>query len=676
MAYTNPYAWKWISPLAVKRNVSPVPTNLEFLSWVQDPLAWVKKAIWPISSSVKKKYQDQKDAKAVLDKQIPFAQKTTNDIITTQSLADFVATTDAKPEITKKEIREKFPEFAGKEQSLADFLATIEAKPNMTQEEIMQKFPEIYDPSNRPESNITTFLKQMSIPSEKLMKWSKSFLWWVVEWWLDVAKKVEANTLGRVIPWYNESLAKESPTFTPSQWYETAYNVGKEVYPIVASAVATAPIGWAWGAWTLWKIVAWATEWVAGNTVYNAMKWNDISQNAWLAWTVWWAVPLVGVWLKTLPKMFWKTAESYAVKWLLNTNDAKAIVNTLRETGEWDVWSLWRRALENNIAWKNTDNALSELKKIKTTAYNDVRKVVSDVSNKMWPLWVDDSVQKAMTVVWKNVDAVNARMWFEAVPKWEIESILQSAKDGTITLVQKQRAKELLDEFVNIYKKSWDVADTQIAWEADKLRQSLRSSIEDSVTVWTNWATNLKELNRQVAVASRFSEWITKKSIANELKQYAIQGSLWSVAWAGWEFKPDSPQRRWRVIIWWLVWRQLWSALWNPVIMWNIAKYVDKLSLWTRTNLLQYAKYPTKVKLTENSLNELLSIKQAVESNDEVTTAIKLLKEWPLESNPLRLTTPAKTRTLWPWATQQTKRPLLLDTKNATNMSNNGNSTI
>lgn len=62
----------------------------------------------------------------------------------TQSIADFIATLDAKPEITEQDIQTKFPEFIGKEQALADLIATMEAKPELTQEEIQAKFPELY----------------------------------------------------------------------------------------------------------------------------------------------------------------------------------------------------------------------------------------------------------------------------------------------------------------------------------------------------------------------------------------------------------------------------------------------------------------------------------------------------------------------------------------------------
>lgn len=63
---------------------------------------------------------------------------------TTQSLADFITTTEEKWEISNQYIEEKFPEFKDKEQALADFIATIQAKPDLSPEELKTKFPEFY----------------------------------------------------------------------------------------------------------------------------------------------------------------------------------------------------------------------------------------------------------------------------------------------------------------------------------------------------------------------------------------------------------------------------------------------------------------------------------------------------------------------------------------------------
>lgn len=36
----------------------------------------------------------------------------------------------------------------------------------------------------------------------------------------------------------------------------------------------------------------------------------------------------------------------------------------------------------------------------------------------------------------------------------QVDDILRAAQDGALTFTQKQQAKELMDEFVSIYKKS------------------------------------------------------------------------------------------------------------------------------------------------------------------------------------------------------------------------------
>ena len=543
----------------------------------------------------------------------------------------------------------------------------------------------------------------------KLVQWWGNFLaWWTdLSWawelWIK-AWKLSApviNTIRKAL-WKKElseedinNLAEkqriedESNSLSSVLWNKntTAGSIGKWIKDIVATVggwealwvnkLASWASQLAWW-WVKWAVAWWATLWALETPIYTAVsEWRlPTAEEAWLWVALWWWLPavwwLLSAWIKRLPVMIWKSAEWLSVKWLLNAKDAKKIVRTLKETWEGDVWSLWRRALERDIAWKTTEDALKVSGDIASKNYKWVRDAVMEVSDNLWPLGKDLEVAKAMTMVWKQADAINARAWYDAINKAEIDWLLAKATDWTIDLNWKQRAKELIDEFVSIYKQSWDVADTQIADVADSVRQSIRRSIEDTVDYATNWKINIREMNREVAVAKAFQRWIENKATANELKQFALQSSYWAVAWTGWEFKPDSPERRWRVILWGIVWKQIWSMLWNPAIMWKIAKSLDKLSLGSRSNILKYMKYPTKTKLTEKSLEDLLSIKKSIISDPEITTAIKLLKEWQLESNPIRLTTPKKTRTLWKWATQQTKRPLSSNIKeNVTNPINN-----
>lgn len=546
----------------------------------------------------------------------------------------------------------------------------------------------------------------------KLVQWWGNFLaWWTdLSWawelWIK-AWKLSApviNTIRKAL-WKKElseedinNLAEkqriedESSSFSSMLWNKNTWagTIGKWIKDIVAtvggwealwvSKLASWASKLAWG-WIKWAIAWWATVWALETPIYTAVsEWRlPTVEEAWL-WTVlWWWIPavwwLLSAWIKKLPVMIWKSAEWLSVKWLLNANDAKKIVRTLKETWEGDVWSLWRWALERDIAWKTTEDALKTAWDIASKNYKWVRDAVTKVSDDLWQLGKDTDVVKAMTMVWKQADAINARAWYDAINKAEIDWLLTKATDWTIDLSWKQRAKELIDEFINIYKQSWNVADTQIADVADSVRQSIRRSIEDTVDYATDWKINIREMNREVAVAKEFQRWIENKATANELKQFALQSSYWAVAWTGWEFKPDSPERRWRVILWGIVWKQIWSMLWNPAIMWKIARSLDKLSFGSRSNILKYMKYPTRIKLTEKSLEDLLSIKKSIISDPEITTAIKLLKEWQLESNPIRLTTPKKTRTLWQWATQQTKRPLSSNIKeNVTNPINNPSS--
>ena len=65
--------------------------------------------------------------------------------ITQEALSDFSATIEAKPELSKQEIHQKFPEFQNNDeilQSAMDYHATVKSKKYKTTEEINAKFPE------------------------------------------------------------------------------------------------------------------------------------------------------------------------------------------------------------------------------------------------------------------------------------------------------------------------------------------------------------------------------------------------------------------------------------------------------------------------------------------------------------------------------------------------------
>lgn len=507
-----------------------------------------------------------------------------------------------------------------------------------------------------PEKNL---LQKVLTPAWRFYSWIADLWQWIsegIDTWLTklwvISDQTEKNKAMRILDeWIRQEI------FWKKAWYE---DTAQEVWRFIGSMAMTPPISkWLQGAKLLTRTLWWAAEWLLWWASYNIStgEWVWSPLNLWVATVIWWAVPLAWPTLKGIWKLaskvsvgFGKTAEWLAVKWLLNANDAKKIVRTLKETGEWDVWSLWRRALERKIAWKSTEEALDTAKNIATTNYKWVRTAVSEVSDKLWWLWKDIEVIKAMTMVWKQADAINTRVWYDAIDKIEIDWLLAKATDWTLDLNWKQRAKELIDQFVNIYKKSWDVADTQIADVADGVRQNIRKSIEDIVDYTTDWKINIREMNREVAVAKAFEQWIQNKATANELKQFAIQWTIGGVMSNQWDF--TSPEWWVKFISWAFLWRLAGRVLGDPQVLWKVAKIVDKLSMWSRKWLLEYIKKPT-VQLSDDILREIVPIRNEIKN-----LALTYKPNVTIPNIPLYNTPTNKALLEWSIAVTPPKQPL------------------
>lgn len=471
--------------------------------------------------------------------------------------------------------------------------------------------------------------------------------WWILKWlwsipvapWMDLPKTPMQQSLigawetlqqrGEQVRWMVERWMWANPEATWTQ-------IWRMWVPLAASVI------W-WGALGLTKAGAWAFNTVKTGlatrsipTVLKGIAWSSAVWWAWqwiydiasegktspesiaIGWAIWW-------WLATLPvlskvakavtkpiaKWAWKLAERMATKWLMNVVDARNALRTLGETADNDAGAIGRWLLNKKVVWWNESSVIKKLWEVSQKQYDNVRKVVWWLDNQ-WAVWVDKNVENAMTIVAKQIDSINARAWVEIMSRQQADDILRAAQQGTLSYTQKQQAKELMDEFVSIYKKSWDTADSLLAKAAEPVRNKIKVDLENAATKFTNWKVNLREMNRDVAFAKSVEKAIETKQVANDLKQYVIQWSIWWALTNQWDF--SSPEWWAKFVVWAFLWRQAGRLLWSPTFNSNIAKIIDKLSFWTRNALIEYAKAPTVAKLSSMQLDELLKAKQEIQS--------------------------------------------------------------
>lgn len=482
---------------------------------------------------------------------------------------------------------------------------------------------------------------------------------WVSDvWQKTVGKWVELATKGIVKAFWGDPSRVNTQTNTEfmgnvlgDKAESGRAKFGREIWRIAGSTALTAPIGGLWAIKTAWNIVktgktlsklqkAWqigkqmgigAAEGIAWNTAYNISAWQHPLQHVGTAGLLGAAIPWASAWVAAIRKWLGKTAEATAVRWLLNVSDARRVKDILKETADGEV-AIGRWALERWIVGKNTKDALEILDTIKKTNYKKVRDVVWWVKQRYKDV---DSVEWGLQMVLEEWKAINAKWWGrQIVNLQEIQDIMFRNKTWQMSLSDVQRTKELMDDFVGTYSKSGDPLNTKVAIAGRDLRDKTKVFLENEVSRATGWKVNLRELNREVSVASALSRWIDKKSVANELKQHVIEGSLWGVwaAWIWWVSALSNP-------IWYvsnfiagsILWRAVWKTIWNPVVMWKVAKLFDKMSDGTRKEILEYVKEWAKTQLSQEAIEQLVRVKEEASRIPEISTAMRLVKEGKLK---------------------------------------------
>lgn len=452
--------------------------------------------------------------------------------------------------------------------------------------------------------------------------------------------------------------SKASDYLVGDQKDTATYGITKELWKVAASAVATAPIWWLWAIGAAktagnviktWKAIAtwqklsrlqkawqigkqmwlWAAEGIAWNALYNIWSDQHALQHVGTAGLLGAAIPGGSAAVAGIRKWLWKTAESMAVKWLLNAKSAQKVQNALAETADSDI-AIWRWALDRWVAGKSTQEGIERLRDIKNTNYKEVRDVVDAITDRYKDVpSVKESMQMSIAKA-KRAKKVAGRELDDIA---EMEGILARNNSWKLTLPDVQRSKEIIDKNVRGWTKSGDEMSGDLATAGRDTRERLRSFIESEVERKTWGKVNIRELNREVAVATELMEWMKAKSISNALKQFAIQ---WGIGWVSAGFAWPSPLQNpiWfigTVIAWSILWRAAGATLWNPKVMWKIAKILDSMSDGTRKEILEYAKDWGKKYISQEAIDQLVRVREEAERIPEISTAMRLVREGKMQ---------------------------------------------
>jgi hypothetical protein len=186
------------------------------------------------------------------------------------------------------------------------------------------------------------------------------------------------------------------------------------------------------------------------------------------------------------------------------------------------------------------------------------------------------------------------------------DDIAKLLKKEKYTLSELDRIKSTMDDMYNLYTQAWwETAWLKAEWLRN-IRRDLRKFIEDKAT--EEWLWNIKMINNEISVARWLRDWISRKDSADAAREMLSIFSKWTVGWSmlwlsgQWPFDNNTPA--WKIGNF-IVWALAWQFLFSTKAKTTLASWINKLSWWTKKELIRYITSEWAEKLSENTLKSL-----------------------------------------------------------------------
>jgi len=369
-------------------------------------------------------------------------------------------------------------------------------------------------------------------------------IWWLWTELLWVGKmKLPAKVIDAVKAW------KISPKVA---WLMNKYwTAFAKKYPKIAASIKTS-IDW-------WK--EWAKFWIVS-------EWD--LESVWEYWTIgwvlWWAWWFIWKWFQQAAPIM---STRLQLSWLLNSNKLKSLWKNLAQSWEKLPWQIKTPERATNwmidrwIKWSE-EQMISKLNAHFDKAENLYRTTINSAKWRYSPDVVLDLLKEIKSVT-KN------KRWLSDVNK-ELKKFIDNFDDW-LTIPQIDRVKRLADDFLQIFKDTWEAKKEAAKVGQWILRRKTKEFIEE--IVWKMW-WNARMLNNEKAVSKTLIKWIEAKDETASLK--SLMWYMW-IAWLwGWISAAiagkDPTSSLWFAVWTWVVWWILSSKR----IQTNIASVIRNLS--------------------------------------------------------------------------------------------------
>jgi len=412
------------------------------------------------------------------------------------------------------------------------------------------------------------------------IEWKKSFqkvLWVDPEAFTTDIWEFWAEIWTLFIPWWQAKLVSKFPQASAkiAKLWETLTTIWEKA-PRTFNLLKSA--------------LTWASEFAKFDIV---TKW-DVTKEDLAIWAV--ANPLIWTTIKWIGMVSKKLADKLELAWLLNPAKLDKVAKQLKSNWIEETSSVADFLLNKNIKGSkeeivktlfedatNSRKAVDKaLKSIKTESFdewtNKWLKIILD--NLEWKTWLEDDFIKF------------TKLQDKLAKKW-------------LNTTEKNQVKRWLDEFINIFKDSWEV----IAWTNKLWASNVRKSIQTQIEKEAEEAgiKNLKALNKNTQVSFTLAESIARKDAADQasaLINAFAPSWAWAIIWGVWT-QWDIYDRL-KGAVWWAV---LWKVAWSTLVKTNIANLLNKLSPLEKFSLDQFIRTKWWVELSPSIMNKLTSWK-------------------------------------------------------------------
>lgn len=365
----------------------------------------------------------------------------------------------------------------------------------------------------------------------------------------------------------------------------------------------------------LTKLLKWGSQWVDDTLRFNAINQEYTSPEE---MTAWWLLNIAfGKWWELISKVWGKAINTMWIKWIMNTSKAEDVIEAIQK--EW--WD--SKTIEDLAAWFNArwfkwtkEEIVKQLEKHWYDARQLKLELLKTSNNQYKSAEATEILEKLQDYyqwsVWQKADYDRIT---KLIKEWDMYT------PSELDNIQHELSMSSLNPF-----KRWEIWVTKDARLSDILGKDynkVKALIED---IWEKeWLWNIKALNNEITVANKMREWIAKKSMTEEIKDWL---KWYVLPWAVMGYLAEGDL--WGALKWmWALYTV--KMLWSTTVRTYLSSAIQSLKWAEKTALTKWLGSNWKTALSESENKVVVRLLEEAPDNvrsEIINTIIDYAKEW------------------------------------------------